>query len=357
MLFQLTLEQMIFLNHFMMYLATIGFGLALANAFIGISHIKDLKELTLLEIKAHKRIGWLAAFMFYLLSGLCIYFAVIPRLNPNGLSDFLKPTIFWHTFLGGIIAFVLFTIKFIIARYKKELIYKYGKIIGPIGFTGWALGYFTSNIDFYFYVNPIGGLPTPYLMPNYLVSIILSIFIGIILFTSVKAFKFRTYGKMEKRRDFHGVAMILHGITFGYEGSAKELVGTPVLYKYVFPKTYEFLERYAKHIGFDLEDLKKVNLNEAMEIAMKKFSEIGMAEKINIEWTSDNELTIESINCSTAIVRSYMEPNELTNSICPWAILAATIVNALTGKDIEIDPSEFNKLGAKSKLRIVEKKG
>lgn len=356
MILQLTLGQMIFLNHFMMYLSTVGFGLAIANAFIGISHIKDLNELTLLEIKAHKRFGWLAASIFYLLTVLCIYFAVIPRLNPSGFSDLFIPTIFWHTFLGGIFAFIFFSIKFIIARFKKEFIYNYGKIIGPIGFIGWALAYFTSNIDFYFFVNPSVGLPTPYLMPNYLISIILSIFIGITLFTSVKAFKFRTYGKMEKRRDFHGVAMILHGIAFGYEGSAKELVGTPVLYKYVFPKTYQFLERYAKHIGLDLEELKKYNLNEAMEIAMKKFSEIGMAEKINIEWTADNELTIESINCSTSIVRSYMEPDELTNSICPWAILAATIVNALTGKDLEINPSEFNKIGAKSKLRIIEKK-
>ncbi len=89
---------------------------------------------------------------------------------------------------------------------------------------------------------------------------------------------------------------------------------------------------------------------------MKKFSEINMAEKINIEWISDDKLTIKSVNCSTSVVRSYMEPNELTNSICPWAILAATIVNALTGKDIEINLSKFNKIGAKSKLRILEKK-
>jgi len=32
------------------------------------------------------------------------------------------------------------------------------------------------------------------------------------------------------------------------------------------------------------------------------------------------------------------------------------ITNALTGKDIEISPSEFNKIGARSKLKIVEKK-
>ncbi len=105
----------------------------------------------------------------------------------------------------------------------------------------------------------------------------------------------------------------------------------------------------------DLKELKGYNLNEAMERAMRKFEEIGMAEKIKIEWISENELTIESINCSTAVVRSYMDKNELTNSICPWAILAATIVNALTNKDIKISPSEFNEIGAKSKLKIVEK--
>lgn len=355
MIFQLTFDQMVFLNHFMLYLSTVGFGLALANFFIAISHIKNLKELTLLEIKAHKRFGWTAAFTFYLLSGLCIYFAVIPRLNPSAFNEFFIETIFWHTFLGGIIAFTLFTIKFFIARYKKDFIYEYGKIIGPIGFTGWALAYFTSNIDFYFFVNPSVGIPTPFLIPNYLISLIISIFIGLFLFSTVKAFNFKVYGEATKRSNLHGVAMILHGITFGYEGSAKELVGTPVLYKYVFPKTYEFLERYSKQIGLDLNELKNYNLNEALEIAMKKFVEIGMAENLKLNWISESEFTVESINCSTAIVRSFMKPEELTNSICPWGILTATIVNALTGKDIEISPSEFNKIGAKSKLKIIDR--
>ncbi len=347
--------EMIFLNHLMLYLSTIGFGLAIANALIMISQIKDLNELTILERKAHKTNGWFGVGIFYILSALCIYFAVLPRLSSGRSGEFFIPTIYWHTFFGGIIAFILLTIKFFFARYKKDFIYEHGKIIGPIGFAGWTLAYFTSNIDFYFYVNPTAHLPTPFLIPDYLVSLMISIFIGVCLFVYVKALKFKTYGEAEKRQSLHGVAMILHGITFGYEGSAKELVGTPVLYKYVFPKTYEFLERYANRIGFDLDELKKVNLNEAMEIAMKKFAEIGMAEKIKIEWISDKEFTVESINCSTSVVRSFMEPDELTNSICPWGILAATIANAITGKHIEIAPSEFNKIGAKSTLKIVEK--
>jgi hypothetical protein len=80
-----------------------------------------------------------------------------------------------------------------------------------------------------------------------------------------------------------------------------------------------------------------------------------MAEKLKIEWLSEKEFTIESINCSTAAVRSYMKSDELTNSIYSWGIVSATFVNALTGKDIKISPSEFYEIGAKSKLTIVEK--
>jgi hypothetical protein len=340
----------------MLYITTIGFGLGLANSLVAISYIRDLNELTILEVKFHRNNGRLAAGAFYFMAILCITFGVIPLLNPEALSEFLIPTIFWHTFLGGIVATILFTTKIMVAKFNKDMIYKFGKFIGPIaGFGGYLLAYLTANIDFYFYVNPQVGIPNPVVMPNYLISLMISIFIGVLLFAIVKLLKYRTYGKLENKQSLHGVAMILHGISFGYEASAKELVGTPVLYKYVFPKTYEFLERYSEKIGLDLEELKSYNLNEAMRIAMDKFEEIGMAEQLKIDWLSENEFTIESVNCSTAVVRSYMDSKELKNSICPWGILAATIVSALTEKDIEIGASDFNEIGAISKLKIVEK--
>lgn len=349
------MEMMIIVVHFMMYVSTIGFGMALANAFIGISHFKSLKELTLVEIKAHKLNGRIAVAIFYVLAIMCVIFGLMPLLNPERINEIFLPTVFWHKLAGGLIAFIFMTIKFLIARYKKDFIYDNGRIIGPIGLTGWGLAYFSSNIDFYFYVNPVMGLPTPVLIPNYLISILFSILIGIVIFVSIKAYNYKSYGGDKKQKNLHGVAMILHGITFGYEGSAKELIGTPVLYKYVFPKTYAFLVRYAESIGLNMEDLKKHNLNEAMHIAMDRFAEIGMAEKIKIDWHSESEFTVESINCSTSVVRSLMAPEELENSICPWGILAATIAYTITGKEIEIGFSEFNKIGAKSRLKILDK--
>ena len=44
----------------------------------------------------------------------------------------------------------------------------------------------------------------------------------------------------------------------------------------------------------------------------------------------------------------------LLYEICPWGILAATIAKALTGKDIELNPSEFNEIGALTKLKIAK---
>ena len=59
--------------------------------------------------------------------------------------------------------------------------------------------------------------------------------------------------------------------------------------------------------------------------------------------------------CRMSILKSLKKlRNLLTNSICPWGILAATIANALTGKGIELNPSEFNEIGALTKLKIVE---
>ncbi|MBD3227591.1 MAG: hypothetical protein GF329_05320 [Candidatus Lokiarchaeota archaeon] len=351
----LTMAQMIFLNQFMIILATIGFGFSIANLLIGISHIKYLKEFSLSEIKAHKLFGRLEILIFYILTVLCIIFGILPRvLDPAKFGEFSIATIFWHTIVGGIIAFILVTIKFIYAKFKKDEIYKYGKYIGPMGFLGWSFSYFTSVIDFYFFVEPNMGILAPIIFPNIYVSVGFSILMGVVLFVVVKMRKYKTGGAISKS-NLHGVAMILHGITFGYEGSTKELVGTPVLYKYVFPKTYQFLERFAEKVGIDLEELKKLNLNDAMEKAMKKFSEIGMAEKVKINWLSENEFTVESVNCSTAAVRSFMRPDELKNTICPWSIISATIVNKLTDRDLEISPSEYTEIGSKTKLNILEK--
>ncbi|MBD3254037.1 MAG: hypothetical protein GF383_03050 [Candidatus Lokiarchaeota archaeon] len=334
----------------------IGYSFVIANAMIGLSKIGDLNNLksNLKLVRAHKWYGRTEIFIFYAITAQCLYmfYLHVAAKDPN----LYRPSGVWaHSWFGGFLAVVLVSIKLFYAKYKKDEIYKYGHILGPIGVFGWSIAHWTSLFNFYFVVFPTFESAPIFIPLSFLWSAIIPFFIGAALFL-LASLTSSMGGMKQDLKNLHGVAMILHGITFGYEGSAKELVGTPVLYKYVFPKTYEFLERYASKIGLDLEELKKYNLNEAMQIAMRKFEDIEMAEKLKVKWISENEFTIESINCSTAVVRSYMKPEELKNSICPWGILAATIANALTGKEIEIAPSEFNEIGAISKLKIVETK-
>jgi len=341
------------LMELMILQSIIGYCFVVANTLIGISNIRDLNNMKgdIKLIKFHKWYGRVELFIFYAVTIQCFYLFDSYINNPN----LYRPSELWaHAWIGGITAFCLVTLKLVVAKFKKDEIYKYGQIFGPLGVIGWSISYWTSiymyyNVKINYYPITLNLIPESFLW-----AAIVPILGGICLFL-IALFKKSTFGKTEKMRNLHGVAMILHGITFGYESSAKELVGTPVLYKYVFPKTYEFLERYAEKIGLDMKELKNYNLNEAMEIAIRKFENIGMAEKLKVKWVSETEFTVESINCSTAVVRSYMKPEELTNSICPWGILAATIANVVTGKNIELNPSEFNEIGAVTKLKIVEK--
>ena len=49
-----------------------------------------------------------------------------------------------------------------------------------------------------------------------------------------------------------------------------------------------------------------------------------------------------------------MTKEELTHAICPWAIFAASIANKITGKELRMEPSEFNEIGALTKLTIID---
>ncbi len=330
----------------------IGYCFVIANVSIGLYNIRDLNNLKgdITFVRAHKWFGRIETVFFYVIMVQCIL--MIPMYS-GGFGDpiltNLSSTVGIHTMIGGILATGLFTTKFIIATFKKDLIYKRGQIIGPIGFIGWSLGHWTSLNNFYAYY-PVTYAFTP---SNIYFAGIISLTIGTCMFLTVLVSR----GGSRKQKPFsvHQVAFILHGITFGYESAAKELLGTPALLKYLVPKTTEFLEKMFQMVGFDLKKIEAMNVNEAMEEFMRRAAEIKMAEKVKVKWENDKEFTVESVNCSTAKVRSVMTKEELSNAICPWAIMAASIASKITGKDLEIDPSEFNEIGAKTRLRLVDK--
>ncbi|MFW9876101.1 MAG: hypothetical protein ACFFG0_23610 [Candidatus Thorarchaeota archaeon] len=327
----------------------IGYCFVLANVFIGLYNIRDLNlmkgDFTI--VKYHKRFGWVEISIFYALTIQCLYMLAL-HVDASD-PDLYRPSGVWtHSWIGGIVAVVLVTIKFVIARFKKDEIYKYGRFIGPIGFLGWSLSHWSSLYNFY-----LIGYPTNFIPNSFLWAAIIPFIGGVALFLIVLVKRGSTM-KERTRFAFNQIAFVLHGITFGYEKSTKELLGTPTLFKYVVPRTYEFIEKMMTMSGFDMKQLEKSNLTDAMKEFMNMAEKIGMAEKIKVEWESDKTFTIESVNCSTAQVRSVMTKEELTNAICPWAIIIASIANKITGKELQMEPSEFNEIGAKTKLTLVD---
>jgi hypothetical protein len=335
----------------------IGYSFAIANVFIGIYNIRDLNLMKgdLAFVRFHKRFGWVEISIFYALFGQCMYmlYGHVTKADPLLLQFSGVGT---HTWIGGMIAVILVSFKFIVARFKKDQIYLYGKYIGPIGFIGWSLAHWTSLYNFYYVVLPnwsSTGIST-FLVPiSFIWAAIIPFLIGIGLFLLV-LYKRGTTIKEKRRFAFNQIAFLLHGVTFGYEKSAKELLGTPTLFKYVVPRTYEFIERMMTMSGLDIKKLEQLSLPDALKKFMEMAEKIGMAEKVKIKWESDKSFTIESVNCSTSQVRSVMTKEELTNAICPWAIFAASIANKITGKELRMEPSEFNQIGAITKLTIID---
>ncbi len=336
--------------------AIVGYSFATANAFIGLYNIRDLNLMkgNFTVVRAHKRFGWTEIFLFYAITVQCIYmFSLhIVAKDPN----LYQPSGIWtHAWIGGFISVLLVSTKFFFARWKKDEIYNYGWILGPIGYTGWTISFFTFLYNFYFVVNANGTFPFLFMPRTALWTGIIPFIIASALFLAV-LYKMGSRKQGSKLRfETNQIAFVLHGITFGYEKFAKELIGMPALYRYVIPRTYEFIERMMTMSGFSIKELERMSLADAMDKFMKMASEIGMAEKIKIKWESEKSFTVESVNCSTARVRSVMNAEELENAICPWAIFAASIANKITGKELEFSPSEFNEIGAKTKLTILEK--
>jgi len=335
----------------------IGYCFAVANEFIGLYNIKDLNLMKgdFEFVRYHKRFGWIEVSIFYILFIQCMYMLYAHLLAADPLL-FIPSGVWAHTWIGGLIATMIISFKFIVARFKKDEIYKYGKYLGPIAFTGWSLAHWTSLYNFYFVVlpnwNSLGRLAI--IVPNsFIWAAIIPFIVGLGLFIFV-LYRRGSEMKEKTRFAFNQIAFLLHGVTFGYEKSAKELLGTPALFKYVVPRTYEFIEKMMTMSGLDMDKLEKLSLSDALKEFMKMAQKIGMAEKVKIKWISEKSFIIESVNCSTAQVRSVMTKEELTNAICPWAIFAASIANKITGKELRMESSEFNEIGASTKLTLLD---
>ena len=144
---------------FMILQTIIGYCFAVANAYIGLYNIRDLNLMKgdFSIVKYHKRFGWIELTIFYALVIQCVYMFYLHV--SGGDPNLYRPSGVWaHSWFGGFLAFVLVSMKFMIARFKKDGIYKYGQLVGPLGFVGWSIAHWTSLYNFYYVVLPYWDL-------------------------------------------------------------------------------------------------------------------------------------------------------------------------------------------------------
>lgn len=329
----------------------IGYSFAIANMFIGSYNIRDLGKMK--EDSAithgHKAFGLIGSFFFYAI--LLQYIIII-------IQEGIINTIFYsnsgptrvNILTGALLGVILFTIKAFYSIFKKKVIYKYGQILGFFGFIGWSLFYWTVFIKYYSdiinYILPIIGME----ITQFIFAAILPILIGLCIFLGVLVIRERKSdkGKWISRQ----ITFILHGITFGYEKTANDLLGTPALFRFVVPRTHEFVKKLINGFNLNIDELKQLNVSDAVELFTNKINSIRMSERIKIKWESEKILSIKSINCSTAKIQNIANQNSYNNAICPWAIMIASLINICTGKDLEIGDSEFSNKNAKIRLKI-----
>ena len=163
----------------------IGYCFVLANVFIGIYNIRDLNlmkgDFTI--VKYHKRYGWVELSIFYALTIQCLYMVYL-----HVVAAFWTPSILTHSWIGGFIGFLIVSTKFIIARFKKDVIYKYGQYLGPIAFIGWSLAHWTNLLNFYYGVLPSPGwasITVTFIPATFLWAAIIPFIGGAVLFLIV----------------------------------------------------------------------------------------------------------------------------------------------------------------------------
>ncbi len=129
--------------------AMIGYCFVIANTSIGLYNIRDLNNMKgdIIFVRFHKWFGHVEAILLYAIAAQCITMAIMMNAWSNSSVWGVNNVGGLHNVIGGILATGLFTIKFVIAVWKKNTIYQYGQYIGPLGAIAWSLAFWTSVVN------------------------------------------------------------------------------------------------------------------------------------------------------------------------------------------------------------------
>ncbi len=150
-------------------------------------------------------------------------------------------------------------------------------------------------------------------------------------------------------RDCNSAALLIHSVLFAYQKSHGRMVGSGS--RAVLQLAMEFLPLLLKEFKFpELNRGKSVEDNISSYITMVR--ETGYFEDAVLSQSGENGYTFESKNCKFA---STGHKIFTSGHICPFAILAASVLYLKTGENISMSESEFTKTGSRTVINVHKK--
>lgn len=148
-------------------------------------------------------------------------------------------------------------------------------------------------------------------------------------------------------RGYNSAALMIHLALFAYQRSYGEMVGTAsdAILRFAIPSLSEMISLAG------LPDIgKEKSLEDNMNIYLSMVKEIGYVVDARFSQKSDNEFVFEMNQCHFAF-KGHRIFNE-GRLICPFAILAATVLFVKTGSSISLEPTKFYETGSITKISL-----
>lgn len=150
-------------------------------------------------------------------------------------------------------------------------------------------------------------------------------------------------------KDCNSTALLIHTVLFAYEKSHGRMTGSGS--KAVLQLAVEFMPLLLKELKFpELNRDKSIEENISSYIAMVR--ETGYIRDAALNRSGENCYTFESKNCRFAPTGHKIFTG---GHICPFAILAASVLYLKTGESISMNESEFTQTGSRTVINVHKK--
>lgn len=155
--------------------------------------------------------------------------------------------------------------------------------------------------------------------------------------------------KESKTNEFQSTSLLLHLTIFAYQKSYADMVGSGS--KAILTLIIPYLSELIKTTGLP-QLSKEKNIDENMLSYITFVKQGGYIGDVIIKPQGDKAYNFEVKDCGSAHCNHQLFKD---SHICPFAILAASVIYYTTGSQVSIENSEFSDSGSKTLLTLNNK--